>query len=71
MRGVWSLAVVVAVTGWCLMLAVGILESVGAVGWTLGYNEACALAALGLLPVVTAGVVAAVLGRNATEGSGK
>lgn len=70
MRALWGMSTFVGVTGWCLMLAVGVLESVGAVGWTLGYNESCALVALGMLPVLMVGVVAAIAGRNATEGSG-
>lgn len=71
MSGVVVLAALTAVLGWCLMVAVGILESVGAVGWTLSYDEACALVALLVLPVVLFVGAVVVASRDAQEGPGR
>jgi len=46
------LGLFVSFTGWCLMLAVGILHKAGVLSWTLGYNAAVPLAALVDLPVM-------------------
>ena len=54
----------IAWCAWALMTAVGILHSTGAIDWTLGYDEAAALVALLLPPVVlVAGVTIAAAAR--------
>lgn len=52
MKTVFGLAILLSATGWCSMIGVGILRSVGALSWTLSYDQSVALSALVLLPVM-------------------
>lgn len=69
MRAVWSVAFLVGVTGWCAMVAVGVLHGAGAVSWTLSYDEAVAVSALVLCPVLLLlGAFVAAVGKTGDRG---
>jgi hypothetical protein len=67
---VFGLAAILSASGWSLMLAVGILHSVGALSWTLSYDEAVALSALALLPTMLLLSVLVTAVNNAQQGPG-
>ena len=70
MKTVFGLAILLSATGWCSMVAVGILHSVGALSWTLSYDESVALSALVLLPVtLVLGALVSAVGK-AQQGPG-
>lgn len=69
MIGVVVMAFVVGIVGWCLMLAVGIFYGAGALTWTLSYDEACAISALVVFPLLMLGAVLSGF-LDAPKGSG-
>lgn len=62
MRAVGFLVALMLGYAWTSMLAVGVLRSVGVLGWTLSFGEAFALLVLVVLPAVSLiGFVAAAV----------
>lgn len=70
MKTITGLAILLTATAWSTMIAVGILHSVGALSWTLSYDEAVGLSAVLLVPVLLLlGVFITAVGK-AQEGPG-
>ena len=67
MSGIALLAGLTAGLGWTLMIAVGILRSVGAVDWSLSYDESVALIALLALPWLVIASTLVVSVRNSSD----